>query len=96
MRVLLVVLHVGQHTAPYLLKEVLTGRDRRVRGFEKLVGLPFDDGGEERALVREIVVHQGARDAGTLRDLVDADLVVGPLTEDFRTQREQLGAAIIR
>jgi hypothetical protein len=46
--------------------------------------LPFDDGGEERPLVGEVVVHQRPRHAGPLGDLVDADLVVGPLSEDLR------------
>ena len=83
-RVLLVVLHVGKHAVPHLLEEVLAGRRRTVGGLEQLVGLPFDDGGEERPLVREVVVHQRSRYAGPLGDLVDANLVVGPLAEDFR------------
>ena len=95
-RVLLVILHVGENAAPHLFEQVLTRGRRGVGGLEELVGLALDDGGEKRALVREVVVHQRPRDAGTLGDFVDPNLVIGPLAEDFSPQREQLGAAVLR
>ena len=52
--------------------------------------------GEKSPLVGEVVIHQGPGYPGALGDLVDADLVVGPLPKNLRTQRKQLGAPILR
>jgi hypothetical protein len=41
------------------------------------------------------VVHQRPGHSGTFGDLVDADLVIGPLAENVGPKREQLSAAIL-
>ena len=64
----------------------LAGLGGGVGGLEELRGLRADDLGEERPLIRKVVVHQGARHAGPLGDLVDAHVVVGLPAEDLRPE----------
>ncbi len=60
-----------------------------------LVSFVLDNSGEERPLVREVVIHQRARHPGTLGDLIDADLVIGSLPEHFCSQCQQLSTPIL-
>ena len=92
---LLVVAHVRQHTLTYLVEQVFPRLWQGVGGLEESLTLGVHDSREERPLVREVVVHQRPRNAGTLGDLIDAYLVVRALAEDLRAQRQQLVAAVV-
>ena len=92
---LLVVAQVRQHTRPQLIEQVLVRVRQGVGGLEEPFALGAHDGGEERPLVREVVIHQRARNPGPLGDLVDADLVVRALAEHFCAQRQQFVAPIV-
>ena len=94
MRMGLVVVEVRQHARPQLFEQAQPGLRGGVGGLEQALALGADDGGEERALVGEVVVHQGPGDAGPLGDLVDAHLVIGPLAEHLGAQRQQLVASL--
>ena len=68
---------------------------RGVGRLEQPLALGLHHRGEERALVGEVVVHQRARHARPLGDLVDPDLVVGTFAEHLGAQRQQLVAPIV-
>ena len=57
-RMLLVILEIGQHPGAHPVEQCLPGLRRRVGGFEQLRGAGADDLGEERPLVGKVVVHQ--------------------------------------
>lgn len=95
LRVLLVVGHVGQHAEADLLEHRHSDGGLDAGGLVEPIRLVLDDRREERPFVREVVIHQRARNPGALRNLIDADLVVRSLAENFRPQGEQFSASIL-
>ena len=94
-RMLLVIAQVRQHTRPQLMEQVLVWVRRGVGGLEEPFALGAHHSGKERSLVREVVIHQRARNPGPFGDLVDADLVVRALAEHFGTKGQQFVAPIV-
>ncbi|COW99772.1 Uncharacterised protein [Mycobacterium tuberculosis] len=88
--------HIGQHAGSYLFEHRHPRGGRLVGRRVQPVGLVLDDRGEERPLVREVVIHQCPRHPSALGDLIDANLVVRPLPKDLRPQSEQFSAAVLR
>ena len=95
MRMLLVVAQVGEHAVAQLVEQTLARLGRGVGGLEQSLALCAHHRREECPLVRKVVVHQRARDARPLGDLIDADVVVGSLPEHLGAQREKLVAPIV-